>query len=133
MCVFTVVSLMKSSLPISAFESPRAIRRKTCCYKEHQGGTAQIRGTETFVGCVNPIGDCNNSATTYGTFDTTFTFTAKFDGRPPDVTLYQEVHGRCQHPIGGGTGVFAGATGVLTFKDDVTNGTAPYKGHITLQ
>ena len=29
MCVFTVVSLMKSSLPISAFESPRATRRKT--------------------------------------------------------------------------------------------------------
>ena len=29
MCVFTVVSPMKSSRPISAFERPRAIRRKT--------------------------------------------------------------------------------------------------------
>ena len=29
MCVFTGLWLMKSSLPISAFESPRTIRRKT--------------------------------------------------------------------------------------------------------
>ena len=32
MCVFTVVSLMKSSLPISAFERPRAIRRNTSAH-----------------------------------------------------------------------------------------------------
>ena len=34
MCVFTVVSLMKSLSPISTFESPSAIRRKTSCSRE---------------------------------------------------------------------------------------------------
>ncbi len=40
MCVFTVVSLMKSSLPISAFESPRAIRRKTSCSRSLRSSSA---------------------------------------------------------------------------------------------
>jgi len=29
-----------------------------------------------------------------------------------------------------GTGDFAGATGVINFKDDVSNGTSPYMGHV---
>ena len=35
-CVLTVVSLMKSSWPISAFERPSAIRRKTSCSRVRQ-------------------------------------------------------------------------------------------------
>jgi len=41
------------------------------------------------------------------------------------------IHGRCQHPIIAGTGDFAGASGVITFKDDVTNGTSLYRGPVT--
>ena len=89
--------------------------------KANPSGTIQVRGTETFVGCLN--------GTTCGSFNTTFTFTAKY------APTLAEIHGRCHHPIvdGSGTGGFTGATGVLTFKDDVSNGTAPYKGHISLQ
>jgi hypothetical protein len=43
-----------------------------------------------------------------------------------------ELHGRCQHPIISGSGDFEGASGVITFKDDVTNGTSLYRGHVKL-
>jgi hypothetical protein len=72
-------------------------------------------GTEHFNGC---LGDrC-------GTFNTTFTFTAKYgsDGA--------EIHGRCHHPIVGGSGGFAGATGVVNMHD-LPNGCVAYKGHIS--
>ena len=66
-----------------------------------------------------------------GTFETTYRFESKWD---PDVSTGAEVKGRCQHPItvGSGTGAFAGATGRLDFKDEVTTGLYFYRGHITL-
>ena len=66
-----------------------------------------------------------------GTFETTYRFESRWD---PDVSTGAEVKGRCQHPItvGSGTGVFAGATGRLDFKDEVTTGLYFYRGHITL-
>ena len=76
---------------------------------------------EIFVGCLN--------GTTCGTFETTYTFTGKY----VDVTFAQEIHGRCEHSIVGGTGGFAGAKGVLTFKDDVVNLNFAYRGHISLE
>lgn len=82
-------------------------------------GTVQCTGHEHFVGSLG-------SKT--GTFSTTFEFTGKFDGPP----TFAEIHGRCHHPIVGGTGDFAGASGVLQFKDDVTTGVSTYRGHITL-
>ena len=50
------------------------------------------------------------------------------------VSTGVEVKGRCQHPIitGSGTGGFAGATGRLDFKDQVSTGRFFYRGHITL-
>ena len=64
--------------------------------------------------------------TTCGTFETTYTFTAKY----VDDTFAEEIHGRCQHPIVGGTGDFAGKKGVILFKDDVVNLKFDYRGHI---
>jgi len=60
------------------------------------------------------------------TFATTYKFESKW---APDGS---EVHGRCQHPIvaGSGTGDFAGATGRVDFKDEVTTGQYFYRGHI---
>ena len=88
--------------------------------KFNPGGTYQEKGTEIFVGCLN--------GTTCGTFDTTYTFTGKY----VDVTFAQEIHGRCEHSIVGGTGDFAGARGVINFMDDVVNLNFDYRGHISL-
>jgi hypothetical protein len=78
-------------------------------------------GEEIFVGSLNggPV----------GTFSTTYKFESKWD---PDVSTGAEVHGRCQHPIIGGTGGFEGATGRVDIKDDVTTGEFFYRGHIKL-
>ena len=89
--------------------------------KFNRSGTYIEQGTEIFVGCMN--------GTTCGTFETTYTFTAKY----VDDTFAEEIHGRCQHPIVGGTGGFAGAKGVLLFKDDVVNLKFDYRGHISLE
>jgi len=81
-------------------------------------GTLLARGEEHFIGTLGGR---------YGTFTTTYTFTAKFDGAT-------ELHGRCHHPITGGTGVFAGARGVLNFTDvlDTDPVSYPYWGNIQL-
>jgi hypothetical protein len=83
-------------------------------------------GTEHFTGCLDADGDGQCSGDPTGTFDTTFTFTTQNEATAP----YSEIRGRCHHPIVGGDGAFANATGLLNFKDDVSNGTSPYKGHI---
>ena len=89
--------------------------------KFNPSGTYMEKGTEIFVGCLN--------GTTCGTFETTYTFTAKY----VDDTFAEEIHGRCHHPIVGGTGGLAGAKGVINFKDDVVNLNFDYKGHISLE
>ena len=83
-------------------------------------GTYREWGTETFVGYYNEE---------FGTFDTTYLFTAKYDDCP---NLIGEIFGRCQHPIvaGSGTDVFEGVTGRLDLKDDIEAGTFPYRGHL---
>jgi len=88
--------------------------------KFNRSGTYQERGSEIFVGCLNGL--C-------GTFGTTYTFTAKY----VDDTFAEEIHGRCHHPIVSGTGDFAGAKGVINFKDDVVNLKFDYKGHVSLE
>ncbi|MBC7656091.1 MAG: hypothetical protein H7147_02835 [Frankiaceae bacterium] len=83
-------------------------------------GTYIEQGTELFVGCLN--------GTTCGTFETVYTFTGKYT----DDTFTSEIHGRCEHSIVGGTGDFAGAKGVINFKDDVVNMIFNYRGQIQL-
>ena len=84
-------------------------------------GTYVEQGTEIFVGCLNGVA-C-------GTFETTYTATAKY----VDDTFAEEIHGRCEHRIVGGTGDFAGVKGVILFKDDVVNVKFDYRGHISLE
>jgi hypothetical protein len=75
-------------------------------------------GQEVFVGTLNggPV----------GMFSTTYRFEARLD---PNGT---EIRGRCQHPIvaGSGAGGFAGAGGLVLFKDLVPE--YFYRGHIEL-
>jgi hypothetical protein len=89
-------------------------------------GTVQATGTEHFVGCLDLDGD---GACVTGDPSGTLSFSFQFSGKFDPVTG-AEIHGRCHHPITSGTGDFAGATGVITFKDDVTNGTSLYRGHV---
>ena len=90
-------------------------------------GTYRERGTEYYI-----IVDDNG--TQIGTFETTYLFTAKFEGcdRENGIPLGAEILGRCQHPIvaGSGTGVFEGVTGRLDYKDHVEINEYPYRGHL---
>ena len=88
--------------------------------KFNRSGTYQETGTEIFVGCMN--GTC-------GTFSTTYTFTGKF----VDDTFAEEIHGRCHHPLASGTEGFAGAKGLINFKDDVVNLKFDYRGHFKFE
>jgi len=83
-------------------------------------GTYLEQGTEIFVGCLNGLA-C-------GTFETIYTFTGKY----VDESFSEEIHGRCEHRIVGGTEDFAAAKGVLLFKDDVVNLQFEYRGPISL-
>jgi hypothetical protein len=91
-------------------------------------GVVTGTGTEEFEGCLDANGDktCGGSEPA-GTLRFSFESSAKFD----PVTFEQQ-HGRCHHPITGGTGDFAGATGVLRFTDDPVTGCSYYSGHLTL-
>ncbi len=79
-------------------------------------GTFLATGSEHFTGWIG---------SRYGTLYTTYTFTAQYDGDT-------ELHGRCHHPVVGGTGDFAGITGVLNFTDVVDEDPVyyPYWGNL---
>jgi hypothetical protein len=81
-------------------------------------GTMLAHGTEHFEGYLGGK---------RGTFWTTYSYTARFDGAT-------ELHGRCHHPIIRGDGVFAGARGELSFTDVVDANPVyyPYWGNIQL-
>lgn len=83
------------------------------------GGTYNEWADEVFIGT---WGDLE------GSFEMTEHFTAKF------TKNFEQVFGRCQHPIKTGSGEddFEGISGRLDFKDDVEAGTADYRGHLKL-
>jgi len=89
-------------------------------------GVVKVSGTEHFVGCLdaNHNGSCSSDEN--GEFRTTFTFTSKY------AATGDEIHGRCHHPIVGGSGVFEHASGELSFTDIPSEGRFPYHGPIHL-
>ena len=96
--------------------------------RERPSGTAQVRGTELFDGCLDLGGDGCTSGDPAGTISFSFQFSGKFE----TVFPYTEIRGRCQRQITSGTDGFAAASGVITFKDDVTTEPpqAPYRGAV---
>ncbi len=50
-----------------------------------------------------------------------------------DDTFAEEIHGRCHHSLASGTDGFAGARGLINFKDDVVTPKFGYRGHIRLE
>ena len=86
-------------------------------------GTYREEGREYFFGTYNGQP---------GTFWTTYKFEAKYEGCNEGAPVGAEIFGRCQHPItaGSGTGVFAGASGQINFKDDIEAENFPYRGQL---
>ena len=92
-------------------------------------GNATFTGTEHFTGCLDDGDGVCTASDPWGTFHTTFKFTAKFD-----TVTGVEIHGRCHHPIVGGDADFEGIGGVISFHDIVTptDVSADYFGPIRL-
>jgi hypothetical protein len=88
----------------------------------------RARGTELFAGCldVGRDGSCKGDPAGKLRFD--FKYWAQFDAQGGLVW------GSCYHPITGGTGAFAGATGVLMMVDTPTaqGVSTSYIGNVTL-
>ncbi len=89
-------------------------------------GALRGAGTELFVGCFDADGSgaCDGQDPT-GAMTFKFTYTGRFD-----TTTGVLLHGRCHHPVTGGTGDFAGASGVLNFHDDPVTGCSSYQGNL---
>jgi hypothetical protein len=93
-----------------------------------RSGVVTGSGTERFDGCWdrNGNGACDG-ADPSGSLFLTFTYSGKFD--PETFAL---LHGRCHHPVTGGTGGFTGVGGVVQMRDDPETGCTYYRGHLTL-
>lgn len=88
-------------------------------------GVVRLAGTELFDGCYDAGGDGTcDAGDPAGTIEFSFTYSGRFD--PATGTLR---HGRCHHPVTGGSGEFEGVSGVLTFHDD-PSGCSIYRGHL---
>jgi hypothetical protein len=72
-------------------------------------------GTERFTGCLdaNRDGSCQRRER-HGQITFDFTYWASYDG-----TTGAFLRGECVHPVTGGSGGFAGASGLLLMKDTV--------------
>jgi hypothetical protein len=88
----------------------------------------KAKGTELFVGCLDVRRDGSCKGDPAGRLRFSFRYWAQFDAQGGLVW------GSCVHPITGGTGAFAGATGVLAMVDSPTaqGVSTSYIGHVTL-
>ena len=92
-------------------------------------GVIHATGSEHFVGCldIRQEGRCTGDDPAG-----TFALSPRFEFKVTNSQPPEEIWGRCQHQILSGTGAFQGAAGKIEFRDNVTNGTSSYRGHITL-
>jgi hypothetical protein len=88
----------------------------------------RAKGTELFVGCLDVRRDGSCKGDPAGKLRFSFRYWAQFDAQGGLVW------GSCVHPITGGTGAFAGATGVLAMVDTPTaqGVSTSYIGNVTL-
>ena len=91
-------------------------------------GVITATGKEAFSGCLDRGGDGSCGGDPEGWLTFSFQATVKYD--PATFAILQ--HGRCHHPITGGSDDFLGASGALRFKDDPATGCSYYSGHVTL-
>jgi hypothetical protein len=88
----------------------------------------KAKGTELFAGCLDVKHDGSCKGDPAGKLRFSFRYWASFDAQGGLIW------GSCWHPITGGTGAFAGATGVLTMVDTPTaqGVSTSYIGNVTL-
>jgi hypothetical protein len=88
--------------------------------QQNPGGSYQQRGEELFVGCLleDGVDACGTSSTNYKLTQ--------------EVGPSGRIHGRCQHPLVGGTGDFADVSGRIDMKEDIAAGPVHYRGHLKL-
>lgn len=84
------------------------------------GGVLMAKGTESFKGCVDRKLDGSCTGDPSGTMKFSFRYWGRF-GKEDKLEL-----GTCAHPVTGGSGSFAGATGFLMMVDVPTK-KAPYQ------
>jgi hypothetical protein len=89
----------------------------------------RAKGTEVFSGCLDVKRDGKCKGDPSGTLSFRFTYWALFDENGGLVW------GTCTHPVTGGTGAFAGATGVIAMVDTPTaeGVSTSYIGNVTLR
>jgi hypothetical protein len=89
------------------------------------------KGTELFEGCLDRRNDRSCAGDPSGTLSFEFGFLGLY-GSPDPASI---VWGTCWHPVVSGTGVFAGAQGVLAFVDSPTRKgvSTRYIGNLTLE
>jgi hypothetical protein len=89
----------------------------------------RAKGTELFSGCLDVGRDGSCKGDPSGKLRFSFRYWAQYDDQGALVW------GACMHPITGGTGAFAGATGVLAMVDTPLPAgvTTSYIGHVTLK
>ncbi len=119
---------MEATVTAARHSSARGTRGRSSPESSRRPGSTTATGTEEFDGCLDANGDGSCGA---GEPAGTLSFNYKFSGKYDPITFAQQ-HGRCHHPITGGTGDFARASGVLRFKDDPAIGCSYYSGHLTL-
>jgi hypothetical protein len=78
--------------------------------KKKKKAVFKAKGTESFNGCMDLGHDGSCTGDPSGTMDFTFTYWAKVSDDKVQL-------GTCAHPVVGGTGGFAGATGFLMMVD----------------
>jgi hypothetical protein len=88
----------------------------------------RAKGTELFSGCLDVARDGSCAGDPSGKLRFSFRYWAQFGAG--DALVW----GSCLHPVTGGTGAFAGATGVLAMVDSPTpqGVKTSYIGHVTL-
>ncbi len=89
----------------------------------------QAKGTELFAGCLDAGRDGSCKGDPAGKLRFDFKYWAQFDAQGGLIW------GSCYHPITGGTGAFAGATGVIAMVDTPTaqGVSTSYIGNVTLK
>ena len=98
-------------------------------HRDREGPVYRAKGTELFSGCLDVRRDGSCKGDPAGTLRFRFKYWAQFDAQGGLVW------GTCYHPITGGTGAFAGATGVIAMVDTPTpeGVSTSYIGNVTLR
>ena len=99
-------------------------------FHPHPSGAYTLTFTERFAGCIDEDGSATCDA---GEPAGTLEFAGSLGGAPDPSTPTGAGRARGIERVTSGTGAFAGARGVLTFRVDVQTGAIPFRGVIVIR